>query len=354
MKFALLLSLLAVALPAQSQFRVPDVASPVDVNLGIASGIGRYQQWFSALAVQNAILAQTGNPAEPIRFTQIEFFAGLPPTSQAALIDCEILLGHGKFSGVFGTFDTNWDSPPVIVRPRTNINLVPGPTGSVCFSVPLPTRFTWDAFRPVLMEIRVYGNSLPGSPSFGFNFRGSTTSIGTTTRIYAGGSAGAINGSVQQGVGMVTRFTTRQGATLPYGTGCPGDGGFVPVAEVLEIPQPGMIWNHRVSNAASQRLCIWTIGGTNTTPLQLDLTQLLGFGASGCLLRNEAVNTFTTTTVGGGAGGGLATLTLQLPATGGYVGLSLFTQWVVFDPLAQNGVLSVTNGNWSIVSPVGG
>jgi hypothetical protein len=347
MKTALLLSLLAMALPAQLQVTVPNVASPIDVDRPFPGGIGRYQQWFSALSLQN------GGITEPLRITQLEFFAGLSPTSQAALIDCEILLGHGKFSGVVGTFDSNWDSPPVIVRPRTNINLVPGPSGSVCISVPLPNRFTWDAFRPVLMEIRVHGNSL-GNASFGFNFRGTTTSVGTTSRIYAGTSVGATNGTVQQGVGMLTRFTTRPGAIVDYGTGCAGEAGFVPRGEVLDMPSPGMVWNHRVAAAASQRVAIWTIGDTNTSPLQWDLTQILGLPPSGCLLRNNVVNTFTTTTVGGGAGGGIATLTLQLPATGGFVGLSLFTQWVVFDPLAANGVLSITNGTWSIVAPIGG
>jgi hypothetical protein len=34
--------------------------------------------------------------------------------------------------------------------------------------------------------------------------------------------------------------------------------------------------------------------------------------------------------------------------------MSLYTQWVVFDPLAQNGVLAVTPGLWTIVAPIGG
>ena len=59
-------------------------------------------------------------------------------------------------------------------------------------------------------------------------------------------------------------------------------------------------------------------------------------------------------TVGGGAGGGIATLPLQLPAVTGYIGQSFYTQWVVLDPLALNGLLSVTAGLHSIVAPLGG
>jgi hypothetical protein len=45
---------------------------------------------------------------------------------------------------------------------------------------------------------------------------------------------------------------------------------------------------------------------------------------------------------------------IQLPGTTGYIGMSFYTQWVVLDPLALNGVLSVTAGLHSVVAPIGG
>lgn len=347
MKPALLLScLLAAGLPAQTQVTVPNIPGIINVDRPFPGGIGRYQQWYSAASLQGAI-------PEPMRFEQLEFFAGNAPTSQAAQIDCEILMGHGKFSGVTGSFATNFDDTPIVVKPRAMVPLLAGTVGQVVLTLPFTTRFTWDRSRPILLEIRVHGNSLANQP-FPYNFRGSTTSVGITSRVYQGGSVGAPNGTVLQGVGMITRFSARPGVVLPFGTGCAGEGGIVPVGGATQVPSPGIMWTHQLTNAASQRLCLWVIGDTKDAPFPLDLTALLGFPSSPCMLRTNPVNVITLTSVGGGAGAGIATLPIQLPATTGYVGMSLFTQWVVLDPLAANGILSVTPGLWSIVAPVGG
>jgi hypothetical protein len=240
-----------------------------------------------------------------------------------------------------------------VVKPRALVPLVAGTIGQVVMTLPFTTRFTWDRTRPILLEIRVFGNSLGNQP-FVYNFRGSTTSIGVTSRVYQGGSAGATNGAVLQGVGMVTRFSARPGVMLGYGTGCPGEGNVVPVGTASQVPSPAITWTHTLSNAASQRLAIWTIGDSRDAPFPVDLAPLFGLPPSSCLLRNNAVLTVATMTVGGGAGSGIASVPMALPPTTSYVGASLFTQWVVFDPLAPTGLLSVTPGLWSIVAPVGG
>ena len=61
--------------------------------------------------------------------------------------------------------------------------------------------------------------------------------------------------------------------------------------------------------------------------------------------------TASVTTVGGGAGSGFATLTTPTPPTSDIVGLEFFTQWLILDPLAANGVLSASNGMWHIFGP---
>lgn len=346
----LLLSALAATLPAQSTVVVtwPNVPSPANVDRPWAGGIGRYQQWYSAGGLQTAIL-------EPMRIDRIEFFAGSGLTANATTIDCEILMAHGLASGVTSTFGNNYATPPVVVRPLSTINLLAGATGTVVLDIPFTTPFTWDRVRPVLLEVRIHGNGTPNDQPFNYNFAGTTTSLGATTRVYQGGSPGATSGATQQGVGLITRFTAQQGVLLDFGTGCPGGGGFVPQNKILQIMRPGINWGHQLTNAGSQQIALWIMGPSNTLwdplPLPVDLTLLLGNPASGCLLRTGPIWSGAYVTVGGGPGGGTASFTWQLPAVGSYVGLSFYTQWIVFDPLAPNGQLSVTQGIRAICAP---
>ncbi|HEX6810362.1 MAG TPA: hypothetical protein VF384_01950 [Planctomycetota bacterium] len=352
MRAALLLSSLLAALPAQAVVvTVPNLLGPVNVDRPWAGGIGRYQQWFSATSLQTAV-------TEPMRLERIEFLAGSSPTSQPAQINCEILISHGLFSGVTGNFNTNYADTPVVVKPTGNVGLVAGPAGSVVISIPFLTKFTWDRVRPLLVEIRIFSNSL-GSQPFAYNFRGAAGVLNTISRVYAPNSAGATTGTVTQGLGMDIRFHFRPGVLLPFGTGCPGEGGFVPVGTASEVPWPGILWTHQLSGASSQRICLWLFGDSNTSwagviPLPVDLTTLLGFPPSNCLMRTNPLIMEAAISVGGGAGGGSVTLPLQLPGTTGYIGQSFYTQWVVLDPLAPNGVLSITAGLRSIVAPLGG
>jgi len=355
MKNALLLLSLLVSgltgLCAQNvQVTVPN-APPVNVDRPFPGGIGRYQQWYSAASLQAML-------AEPMRLIQVDFFAGTSLTSQAAQIDCEFLMGYGNFGGLTGTFNNNIVAgTAVTVKPRGMVQLNAGGSGAVVMTVPFTTAFTWDRFRPVVLEVRVYGNSLNNQP-FNYNFRGTTGSQNITSRVYAGGSALAASGSVQNGFGMITRFTARPGVVLTVGAGCAGEGGFVPEASVSGLAWPAITWTHTLSNAASGRPCVWGFGLDNTniggTPLPVDLTLLLGLGPSGCLLRTSADIEVYSTTVGGGAGSGVCILPVALPPTTGYIGSSVFTQWAVLDPLAPNGYLSTTAMTWTIVAPIGG
>jgi hypothetical protein len=347
------LSLLVATLPAQFSATLPVIPSTTNVNVAppFPAGAGRYQQWYSAVSLQQFI-------TEPARINRLEFFAGTQPTSQAALIDCEIFLGHGRAQGLLGTFDSNWDDPAnpyVVVRPRANVSLVATTAGSVCIDVPIVpgSQFTWDGVRPVVMEVRVYGNSVGGGAPFNYNFRGTTSSFGVS-RVYAAGSALAQNGSSLVNTGMITRFSARPGVNLSYGTGCPGEGGFVPQARVNNLAWPGINWNHQIVGAASQQTAFWIIGDQEVPAGLLELGQLLGVPSNNCFLRASLIATQTAMTVGGGAGAGTVTLPIALPPTTSYVGASFYTQWVVFDSLAANGLLSVTNANRSIVAPIGG
>lgn len=341
--------LLPAAALAQVTATVPNVATPQNVDRPWAGGVGRYQQLFSAASLQASI-------PEPMRIFQAEFFAGSSLTSIPATISCEVLMAHGN-TFLTGQFDNNYASPPVVVWPLQNVQLVAGAAGAVVLTIPFSTMFTWDRQRPVLLEIRIHGNSLGNQP-FLYNFRGTTTAGGATSRVYQSGSPGAATGTWQAGIGMVVRFTARPGVVLDFGTGCAGEGGFVPKNTVVQIPSPGILWSHQVSGAGSQLLALWGLGDSNTAwgPITLptDFNALLGQAPSGCMLRVNPIVTAAVVTVGGGAGQGFAQHNWQLAPVTSYVGLSVYSQWIVLDPLSPNGFSSVSQGVHSIVAPVGG
>jgi len=342
--------LLAAAVAAQTTHTTPNPASPANVDRPFGGGVGRYQQWYSA-----ASMAAGFNT--PMRIEQIELFAGLSQSSNATTIDMEVRVSHGRTLGLIGTFDSNYADAPVIVLPRQNVQLLAGAPGAVVMTIPFTTRFTWDHVRPVLVEIKIFGNSRQNQP-FAYNNRGTTSGSPTTHRVYQAGSAGATSGTAQQNIGLVTRFTARPGAVVPFGAGCPGEGGFVPVNTVVQVPYPGLNWLNQVSQASSQRACIWMLGDSNTTsplgPLPADIGVLLGTAPNLCPLNVNPLVTMFTTTVGGGAGAGSAAVSIALPAMTFYIGMSFYTQWLVADPLSPNQMMSATPGMWSIVAPVGG
>lgn len=339
--------LLAAAAGAQTIVDVPTVPTSQNTDLPFAAGVGRYQQWYSPSA------PAFGAITEPMRIQSLQFFAGSGNAGAPSplSVDIEVLMGHGKFS-FFGTFDNNWAEAPVTVAPLGTVAINNVGAGQVCMTVPFATRFTWDRVRPILLEIRVYGNN-QANQSFQYQFGHSVLS-NSIRRNYAVGNTGATSGIVQQTSGLITRFNLRPGVMLPFGAGCPGEGNIVPQISADQIAWPGITWTHTLSQAASQRLALWVIGDTNDGIFPVDLGPLLGLGPSPCNLLTNPVNTIAVTTVGGGAGSGIATVPIQLPGTTGYIGASLFTQFVVFDPLSISSGVAVTPGLWTIVAPIGG
>jgi hypothetical protein len=160
-------------------------------------------------------------------------------------------------------------------------------------------------------------------------------------------------------MGLLTRFTARPGITMDYGVGCAGEGGFVPKNRAVQIPSPGILWTHEVTNAPSGVFAALVIGTSNTllggvVPLPTDVNVLFGLPPSGCNLLTDSMILQGAVTVGGGAGSGFGKYDWQLAPVSSYVGVSVFTQWVVFDPLSPNGFATTSQGVHSIVAPVGG
>ncbi|MCR9246148.1 MAG: hypothetical protein NXI31_14050 [bacterium] len=348
--------LLTAMAAAQTTTVTAPNSAPGNVDRPFAGGVGRYQQWYNSWTLQGA-----SGFSSPVRLNQLEFFAGSIQSSNATMLDMEVSIGHGKGFGITGVYASNFDDTPVIVLPRQNVQLAAGAPGAVVMTIPFGTTFTWDFTRPIVVDIKIFGNSRGNQP-FQYNNRGTLSGFSATSRLYSTGNPSATNGQVQANVGLITRFTGRDGVVLYYGSGCAGEGFHVPDYEVVNLPWPGIVWNHRISNASSQRFCILMIGdnrttfgsGPQTVPLPADVGTLLGFSPNGCFLRQNSVATIWGQTVGGGPGAGSTTVPISLPPLGFYIGTSLYTQFFVLDPNSPNGLMSATRAAWSIVAPVGG
>lgn len=248
--------LLTAAAAAQFEVVTPNPLSPANLDRPFPGGIGRYQQWYAASEFLTGF--QT-----PVRIERMEFFAGSSNSANATSIDMEVSMAHGNSLGLTGTFSSNFASPPVVVWPRANVQLQAGGPGAVVMTIPFLERFTWDRTRPIVIDIKIFGNSRNNQP-FTYNLRGTTSGFGTAARNYAGGNASATTGSVQANLGLVTRFSARPGVLVDFGFGCAGEGGFVPRNVSASIPSPGVVWNQQLVNAASQRWCFLMVGLSNT------------------------------------------------------------------------------------------
>ncbi|MBL8723352.1 MAG: hypothetical protein JNK49_04865 [Planctomycetes bacterium] len=349
-----LFAVLLLAIPAVAQLTVitPDPSGPLNLDRPFPGGTGRYQQWYSA----NELAAGFGSP---VRIERLEFFAG-SNAQNATTIDMEVTMAHGPALGLGSTFAANFLSPPVVVWPRGNLQLTAGAAGSVVLTVPFSTRFTWDRTRPVVVDIKIFGNSRNGQP-FTYDFQGTASGQGSTGRNYVQGSPSATTGTVQVGWGLRTRITARPGVVVDFGFGCAGGGNVVPRNASLNVPYPGITWNNQLTGAASQALAIFAIGLTSTTTttsppvaLPADIGVLFGMAPLNCNLLVDLGAVLSATTVGGGPGSGIASMPLVMPPVTWYIGTSFFTQWLVLDANAPNGVLAASQGVWAIVAPVGG
>ncbi|MGE3171422.1 MAG: hypothetical protein AB7O97_02275 [Planctomycetota bacterium] len=349
MRTWILLSALVAPLAAQTVTLPAPAFSTTNNDVPFASGIGRYQQWFSLAQLQ----ANFG--LEPIRIDRIQVLAG----SSGALttsIDLDVAMSHGPAFGVNSQFDSNLVSGRQEVLSRRLLTMVPAGPGQPCLTINFSSPFTWDGQRPIVVEVRVHGNGRGNAP-FNYDLRATATATGSTTRVYQGGNPNAPTGFVTSGFGLYLAFNLRQGAATHFGSGCRGFNFITPTCETLTLASPGILWTHQIDDAASQALCVLALGDSrtqwDTVALPFDLTQVFGSGGSGCaLLVNPLLTVFTTTI--GSPGASTAQVTFAVPPITDFVGVSLYSQWLVADPSAVNGAISATDGLWSIVAPFGG
>jgi len=120
------------------------------------------------------------------------------------------------------------------------------------------------------------------------------------------------------------------GTLRPYGTGCPGTGGRVPVHSVSGTPELGWQVRWHVDNALGFTAGTFLIGLSDATylglPLPIDL-EPLGMGHACALLVSVDMDiTFLTD-----ANGQVTAITPPLPDDPALIGVEVFTQAAVFD-----------------------
>lgn len=323
-----------------TSIRVPNMPSTGSDNLPIAAAPSRYQQWFAAAELQ-------ATARFPVRIRSMGFIAGqvLQPGST---VDIEIRMAHMASGLPSSTFANNLVTDNTLVFPRANVTLVANPApGARIATFNFSTEFWWNGTSSVVVDLKVFGNG-NGNQSYLYSCQSVIGAFGRTMRLFAPGTPSSQTTATvsQNGQGLLTEFDYVDGITVSYGTGCLGGGNQVPVAGTvggLPIP-PNPNWGYSISNAAALATTLLVVGGNNTnyagTPLPIDLSVI---GANGCFLRAEALVFFPSSTTAAGTG------VVPIPIPGVVLRRrQLFAQWFVLDALAPNGVLSASQGLWTI------
>jgi hypothetical protein len=130
------------------------------------------------------------------------------------------------------------------------------------------------------------------------------------------------------------------GSVATFGQGCSGRNGVVTQFST-GTPELGQIQNFNVRNGRGSSFAILQLGLSNTQwgllPLPFDLGLV---GAQGCTLYNEPLLSFVQPT----SASGTAKVGFRHPSTRDFIGLRLYTQFVVLDAAANQLGLTYSNG----------
>jgi hypothetical protein len=129
-------------------------------------------------------------------------------------------------------------------------------------------------------------------------------------------------------------------STGTYGTACKGSSG-TPSLSFGALPRVGKPFSIELSSARATTATLFFLGGSNTSwgaiPLPFDLKLL---GAPGCSLYSSLDASFGLATDAKGA----AAVQFSLPNTPGLANSTVYTQFLIVDPGANNGNLVMTEG----------
>lgn len=326
---------------AQQSFDLPTLRfNPSNNNFPFGGPPMRYQQWFAASEWKLS-------SSKPIRVIAMQFLTGPGGQGVGRTIDVEVRMAHALPTTVSGSFDQNLVRDNTLVFPRGSLTLQSPGSSATPVQISFQTEFVWDGESGVIVDIKLYDNGNNGQP-YTYDMEYNAFTQHRSTRLYTTGNPNATTAAtVSTGTGLTVRFLYDEALPWPYGQGCAGDGGFVPVHGTDGgFPIPGNTsYGMTLTGAPSQRSALFFIGGSDTQWGSLTLPyELVLLGANGCFVLADPIASATVTTVGGGPGSGIARFPFPMPPTTGYVGTSFYSQWLVLDPNAPNGLLCVSNG----------
>jgi hypothetical protein len=339
----------AAIVTAQQQFDLPTFNPiPTSNNYPFAGPKMRYQLWYSAAEWRARL-------RDAVRVCGIQFKAGSPGGQTGKQIDVEVTMANSSPVQAVGSFDQNLVSARTVVVPRTRVQLATATPGSYPVRFTFSREFLWDGVSGVAVDIRIFDNGNLNQP-YQYDLEATVSSGTRITRLFTVDDPNSTTAAViRPGEGLTTRFLYSTAITVPFGQGCPGAGGFVPVAGTSGgWPIPGnTAWTPTLTNAPSQRAATFAIGASNTMwagtiPLPHELVEIRAFG---CFLLVDPVATAGTMTVGGGPGAGQTSFNLPIPPITTINGVSFYSQWLVLDPGATNGVLTASQGLKHVVGP---
>ncbi|MCA8943430.1 MAG: hypothetical protein KDB80_12780 [Planctomycetes bacterium] len=344
----------SLALSSLGFAQLPQIAT-VPVNQGISNTTSvpfgsipiHYQVWYSAAELGLAI-------GQPARISQVSFMTdAMGQTGRT--IQMEMRVANSFTSSPSGTFADNFVSGETLVHPAAlgqsrNFTTPTTVAGQYALVIPFQNEFVYDGSSGIVFDIRIFDNGNGGTP-YPYDLRIEFLGGGRVVSLWdSTGDPIASDSDQYQQRGPRARLTWRSGLSVPYGDGCPGEGGFMPIGSTSGgFPLGGnTAWTQQLSNAPSQRAAVWIFGPSRDTWNTLTLPLSLGvIGAPNCSILARPALQGNKMTVGGGPGTGLATINTPVPPVT-FTGLEFFSQWLILDPNAGNGVLAATAGLWHI------
>lgn len=284
----------------------------------------RYQQTISAAKMTEQI-------GGPVRLRGISFRSKV---AMQASVQIELDVTISTYSGAVlnGIFSRNLQPDATVVVPKQKVTL-PVSTGGWDLSLPFAQDWTWDGKSGVIFDIRLYGNGNQNRQFF-YWWDSIAPNAGTGVDAHYALGANAQRATTSfRGRGLVTRFDYQDGVVLNYGDGCRGQGGFTPEISALGLPSvgnQGFRINLQKARPSTAAIMLW--GGSDSTWGAFKLPfDLVNVGIPNCKLLAEPLDLIAAKTVGGSPGTGVGSVPFAIPASGLFVGINLYMQWMVVD-----------------------
>src|SRR5690606_22244836 len=230
-----------------------------------------------------------------------------------------------------------------VVLPRTTLTLGPANPGTFPLNITFQNEFVWNGHSAIVVDLRIFGNGNNNQP-YQYDLEFNVAAGPRLVRLWALDPNASTATNVRAGEGITTRFFYKEAINFHYGVGCPGRGNVVPIAITSGgHPIPGnTALKMELRNAPPLQSASFFMGVSRTQWGSLTLPYDLGALAPGCsVLAEPLAFAPTLTTTGGGPGTGSATLPFPMPPVTGYVGTIFYSQWLILDPFAPNGVLAM-------------